>query len=44
MVNRDIIKTGIPLPVVGTVSVAALGIIAILFFMSRRKKKVTLAL
>ena len=36
--TRDVLKTGINLPVLGTVSIAALGVIGLLFFLNRRKK------
>ena len=40
--TRDIIKSGINLPVIGSVSIAAIGIIAFLFWMSRRKREIRL--
>ena len=36
--TRDVLKTGINLPVLGTVSIAALGIIGVLIMLARRKK------
>ena len=40
--TRDVLKTGVNLPVIGTVSIAALGIIGLLIFLSRRKREVRL--
>jgi len=36
--TRDVLKSGINLPILGTVSIAALGIIGLLFFFNRRAK------
>jgi len=36
--NRDVIKTGINVPVIGTVSLGAIAIIGALFFLTRRAR------
>lgn len=40
--TRDVIKSGIALPLVGTVPLVAIGIIGILYFLNKRKRSITL--